>query len=95
MKLLICSAVKGDHEHVCSTLTGLLHHRVRIPVLWGRGRLRAQGPAVQADQHQLQADHHLQELGGLQLARERQIILNVVAIGCSIKDACEQIHKRS
>ena len=33
--------------------------------------------------------------GGLPLARERQIILNVVALGCSIKDACEQIHKRS
>ena len=32
---------------------------------------------------------------GLALARERQIILNVVAIGCRIKDACEQIHKRS
>ena len=32
---------------------------------------------------------------GLPLARERQIILNVVAIDCSIKDACEQIHKRS
>ena len=32
---------------------------------------------------------------GLALARERQIILNVVALGCSFKDACEQIHKRS
>ena len=32
---------------------------------------------------------------GLALARERQIILKVVPIGCSIKDACEQIHKRS
>ena len=33
--------------------------------------------------------------GGLALTRDRQIILNVVVLGCSIKDACEQIHKRS